>query len=157
MWMSPEVHIYGHSWGTTLAVEYMFTKRPKGVRSLILASPCLSAKRWVEDAEKLIAELPQGTQETIRKNEEAGTTDSKEYKQAVFEYIKRHVCRLDPWPEKLADHRRRVRRGHAGSCGLVQKPYAESIPGCDRKRFAHGHVGRKGCVHQSLTRILTED
>ena len=81
----------------------MLTKRPKGVRSLILASPCLSAKRWVEDAEKLIAELPQGTQETIRKNEEAGTTDSKEYKQAVFEYIKRHVCRLDPWPEKLKE------------------------------------------------------
>lgn len=98
-----EVHICGHSWGTTLAVEYMLTKRPKGVRSLILASPCLSVKRWVEDAEKLIAELPRETRETIRKNEEAGTTDSKEYNQAVFKYIKRHVCRLDPWPEKLKE------------------------------------------------------
>lgn len=98
-----EVHICGHSWGTTLAIEYMLTKHPKGVRSLILASPCLSAKRWVEDAEKLIAKLPQKTQETIKKNEEAGTTDSKEYKKAVFEYIKRHVCRLDPWPERLKE------------------------------------------------------
>jgi len=98
-----EVHICGHSWGTTLAVEYMLTKRPTGVRSLILASPCLSAKRWVEDAERLIRELPQETQETIKKHEEEGTTDSEEYRKAVFEYIKRHVCRLDPWPEKLKE------------------------------------------------------
>jgi len=98
-----EVHICGHSWGTTLAVEYMLTKRPTGVRSLILASPCLSAKRWVEDAERLINEMPQAIQETIKKNQEAGTTDSKEYKQAVFEYIKRHVCRMDPWPDKLKE------------------------------------------------------
>lgn len=98
-----EVHLCGHSWGTTLAVEYMITKRPKGIRSLILASPCLSAKRWVEDAEKLIAELPKETKEIIKKHEEAGTTNSKEYQITVFEYIKRHVCRLDPWPEKLKE------------------------------------------------------
>ncbi len=104
-----EVHLCGHSWGTMLAVEYMLTKHPKGVKSLILASPCLSAKRWVEDAENLIAKLPQKTQEAIKKNEEAGTTDSIEYKIAVSEYLRRHVCRLDPWPKQLMEA-----AGHTG-------------------------------------------
>ncbi len=96
-----EIHLYGHSWGTMLAVDYMLTK-PSGVKSLILASPCLSAKRWVEDANVLIAELPPDTQKVIRSHEKAGTTDSKEYQAAVTEYLKRHLCRLDPWPEDLA-------------------------------------------------------
>jgi proline iminopeptidase len=96
-----EIHLFGHSWGTTLAAEYILTF-PDGIKSLILASPCLSAKRWVEDADRLIAQLPVEIQETIIKNEEDGTTDSDEYKKAVFEYIKRHVCRLDPWPPELA-------------------------------------------------------
>jgi len=97
-----EVHLYGHSWGTMLATDYMLTG-PTGIKSLILASPCLSAKRWVEDADKLIAELPVETQETIKEYEEAGSTDSKKYQEAVFEYIKRHVCRLDPWPPELKE------------------------------------------------------
>lgn len=44
-----EVHLLGHSWGTMLATDYMLT-RPKGVTSLILASPSLSIPRWIEDA-----------------------------------------------------------------------------------------------------------
>ncbi len=43
-----EVHIFGHSWGTMLAAEYMLTK-PSGVKSLILASPALNIPRWLED------------------------------------------------------------------------------------------------------------
>ncbi|HNT44016.1 MAG TPA: proline iminopeptidase-family hydrolase [Syntrophorhabdaceae bacterium] len=95
-----EIHLYGHSWGTMLVVDYMLTK-PFGVKSLILSSPCLSAKRWVEDADVLIAQLPPDTQKVIRHHEKEGTTDSKEYDDAVTEYLKRHLCRLDPWPEDL--------------------------------------------------------
>lgn len=39
-----EIHLFGHSWGTILATEYMLT-RPSGVRSLILASPALDPRR----------------------------------------------------------------------------------------------------------------
>lgn len=95
-----EVHIYGHSWGTMLAVDYMLTK-PEGVKGLVLASPCLSTKRWVEDARVFVEQLPYKVRRAIRKNEEAGTTDSKEYELAVAEYLKRHLCRLDPWPKDL--------------------------------------------------------
>ena len=97
-----EVHIYGHSWGTMLATDYMLTG-PKGVKSLILASPCLSVKRWVDDANGFIAMLPLKTRLAIERHEREGTTDSREYEQAVAEYLKRHVCRLDPWPAELLE------------------------------------------------------
>lgn len=94
------VHILGHSWGTMLAADYMLTN-PTGVESLILASPCLSAKKWIEDANKLRADLPKRTQEILARHEAAGTTDSEEYMAATMEFYKRHLCRLDPWPAEL--------------------------------------------------------
>ncbi len=36
-----DVHILGQSWGTMLAVEYMLSKKPTDVRSLLLSAPCL--------------------------------------------------------------------------------------------------------------------
>jgi proline iminopeptidase len=44
-----EVHVLGQSWGTMLGVDYMLTKEPHGVVSLILSRPCLSAARWSAD------------------------------------------------------------------------------------------------------------
>ena len=95
-----QVHILGHSWGTMLAVDYMLTK-PSGVVSLILASPCLSVPKWIEDANMYRSALPKETQKILRQHEEAGTTDSEEYFNAIMEFYKRHVCRLDPWPAEV--------------------------------------------------------
>jgi pimeloyl-ACP methyl ester carboxylesterase len=53
-----DVHVLGHSWGSMLAVDYMLMK-PTGVRSLVLASPCLSVTRWLSDAETLKKTLPE--------------------------------------------------------------------------------------------------
>jgi proline iminopeptidase len=94
------VHILGQSWGTMLAVEYMLT-RPQGVLSLVLASPCISIPRWVEDANGLRAELPQDVRAVIDRHEAAGYTGCPEYQAAMLVYYKRHVCRLDPWPDEV--------------------------------------------------------
>jgi len=95
-----QVHLLGHSWGTMLAVDYMLTK-PVGVRSLILASPCLSVSRWLEDAATLKKTLPESVQVVIAENESAGTFDSPEYQAAMMEYYKRYLCRRDPWPDDV--------------------------------------------------------
>lgn len=95
-----QVHILGHSWGTMLAVDYMLTQ-PKGVVSLVLASPCLSIPKWIEDANKYKSELPKETQEILKRHEAANTTDSEEYLNATMVFYKRHICRLDPWPAEL--------------------------------------------------------
>ena len=97
-----EVHLFGHSWGTMLAVEYMLTK-PAGVKSLILASPALDIPKWLEDTNQLKSELPADVQAAIDRHEEAGTTDSEEYQAASMEFYRRHLCRTDPWPVELEE------------------------------------------------------
>ncbi|WP_342431436.1 proline iminopeptidase-family hydrolase [Neobacillus sp. FSL H8-0543] len=93
-----EVHILGHSWGTTLAAAYCLTK-PNGVKSVIFSSPCLSAPLWEQDQARNIKKLPKEVQVTIKRCEENGTTNSAEFKEAIGEFNKRFVCLLDTEPD----------------------------------------------------------
>ncbi|CAM3711274.1 proline iminopeptidase-family hydrolase [Mesobacillus zeae] len=102
-----KVHLLGHSWGTTLAAAYCLTK-PDGVESVIFSSPCLSAPLWAKDQEHNIKKLPLEVQETIRRCEEYGTTDSEEFKEAISEFNKQFVCRLEldtDWLDKGSSYR----------------------------------------------------
>jgi proline iminopeptidase len=94
------VHLLGQSWGTMLAVDYTLT-RPAGVESLILADPALSIPRWTRDAARYRRKLPSAMQATLARHEKAGDTACLEYQGAALAFYKRHVCRLDPWPEPL--------------------------------------------------------
>ncbi len=95
-----QVHILGHSWGSMLATDYALTQ-PEGIVSLILASPPLSIPRWLEDVGTYRKQLPADVQEVLDRNEIAGTTESEEYEEAVMEFYRIHLCRMDPWPEVL--------------------------------------------------------
>lgn len=97
-----EFHLLGHSWGTMLAASYLF-KNPKGVRSVIFSGPALDAQRWERDQRNLLKEFPKDIRETIERSECEGTTDSAEYNEAMTAYYKRHMCRVDPWPEGLVE------------------------------------------------------
>lgn len=88
------VHILGHSWGTMLLADYLFT-RPAGVASAIFSSPCLSAKRWIQDATRFRSELPADIQAALTEGEIHGTTDSEAYRQAEQVYLSRHGCRVE--------------------------------------------------------------
>ncbi|NEW07650.1 proline iminopeptidase-family hydrolase [Paenibacillus sp. SYP-B3998] len=105
-----EVHILGHSWGTMLAASYLIDRKPPGVRSVIFSSPCLSAERWKKDADHFLANLPEEVQLTISRNEKQKTTDSDEYQEAMKEYYKRHVCRLDPLPSVVMESRAKANK-----------------------------------------------
>lgn len=91
------VHLLGQSWGTMLAVEYMLTKRPAGVQSLVLSGPCLSARRWEADQATWLAGMSATVQEKARLRDFEGP----EFQEAVQAYYREHVCRLEPWPESL--------------------------------------------------------
>jgi proline-specific peptidase len=95
-----DIHLLGQSWGGFLAQEYMLTK-PRGVRSLILANSAASTQRWIAEANLLRAKLPAEVQQTLKKHEEAGTTDDSAYIAATDVYYRRHLCRLNPWPDCL--------------------------------------------------------
>jgi len=94
------VHLLGQSWGGMLAMEYALTK-PSGLASLILADSPASMQQWVNETNRLRSELPPEVQQTLLKHEEAGTTGDSEYQEAALVFYRRHLCRLDPWPECL--------------------------------------------------------
>ena len=93
-------HLLGQSWGGLLALEHALA-HPRGIASLTLADPLVSAPQWEAEADRLRAGLPAGVQATLTRHEAAGTTDSSEYEAAMMVFYGRHVCRLDPWPECL--------------------------------------------------------
>jgi proline-specific peptidase len=95
-----EIHLLGQSWGGFLAQEYLLNK-PCGIRSLILANSAASTQRWIEQANRLRLELPPEVQQTLKKHEDEDTTDDPAYISATGIYYRRHLCRLDPWPECL--------------------------------------------------------
>lgn len=94
------VHLLGQSWGGMLAMEYALTK-PSGLASLILADSPASIPQWMAETSRLRSELSPEVQHTLQKHEEAGTTDDPAYQEAALVFYRRHLCRLDPWPECL--------------------------------------------------------
>jgi len=92
------VHLLGQSCGGMLGIEYAL-RQPSGLLSLILADSMPSMVLWVEEANRLRAELPPGVNRILLQHEQAGTTDSAEYRAAVEVFNSRHVCRLSPVPE----------------------------------------------------------
>lgn len=92
-----KVHLFGHSWGSILTVEYLLSK-PQGIESAILAGPALSLPRWQRDADSLRATLPDSVQAVLAKHEQAGTLDAPEYKGATMEYYLRFLLlKNNPW------------------------------------------------------------
>jgi L-proline amide hydrolase len=94
------VHLLGQSWGGMLAMSYALT-RPAGLASLIVADSPASIPQWVAEANRLRAELPPEVQQTLLEHEAAVTTDDPAYQEAMLVFYRRHVCRIDPWPESV--------------------------------------------------------
>jgi proline-specific peptidase len=92
------IHLLGQSWGGMLAMEYMVTQ-PQGIVSVTIASSPASMIQWVEEANRLRRDLPADVQEILNRHEQAGTTQSPEYKSATDVFYHRHVCRVVPYPE----------------------------------------------------------
>jgi proline-specific peptidase len=94
------MHLLGQSWGGWLAIEYMLT-HPLGVVSLVLASTSASIPQFVAEASRLKAALPPSIYHTLQRYEAAADFHHPDYEAAALEFYKRHLCRLDPWPEPL--------------------------------------------------------
>ena len=86
-------HLLGHSWGAALAGAYLLEKGTTGVASVIFSSPLLSTPLWIEDANYLRSQLPQGIQDALNFHEMANTTDSDEYLDATRVFYERHLTR----------------------------------------------------------------
>jgi L-proline amide hydrolase len=89
--------VVGQSWGGMLGMEHALD-HPAGLRALVVADSPASMRLWVEEANRLRADLPPDVQATLVRHEEAGTTDSHEYRTAVTVFYERHLCRV-PQPD----------------------------------------------------------
>jgi L-proline amide hydrolase len=89
--------LFGQSWGGLLAARHA-ASRPAGLRGLVVANAPASYPTWRREARRLRDQLPPGVDDTLRRHEEAGTTDSGEYFTAMRVFYDRHVCRIVPWP-----------------------------------------------------------
>ncbi|KII93933.1 hypothetical protein PLICRDRAFT_410069 [Plicaturopsis crispa FD-325 SS-3] len=94
--------ILGHSWGGMLGARHA-VRRPKGLKRLILADSPADMRTWVKVQNELRRGLPQDVQDVLKKHEEVGTTDSKEYMEATTVFNARHLCRLDPFPSEVLE------------------------------------------------------
>lgn len=94
------LHLFGSSWGGMLAMQYVLDHQPR-LESLILCGSPASIPRWIEGCNELLAQLPAGEREILERHEASGFTACPEYQGALVTFYRRHVCRLDPWPEGL--------------------------------------------------------
>jgi proline iminopeptidase len=96
-----ETHIFGSSYGGLFAAEYA-ARQPKGLKSCILAGPCINMRQFQEDRKTLVKLLPREDAKAILDSEVAGNiTNNLEYDKAIGVFLHRHMCRVDPWPDDL--------------------------------------------------------
>ena len=94
-------HVLGQSWGGMLALLHAL-ERPAGLVSVVAADSPASVDAFAAGANALLDEgFPPDVVETIRAGERSGETSTPEFQAAVMEFYKRHVCRLDPWPDEV--------------------------------------------------------
>jgi len=93
-------HLLGQSWGGWLAIDYM-ARGPAGVAGLVLASTSASIAQFVAGARRLIDALPEPHRTALQELGARGEYDHPDYRAAEQEFYRRHLCRMDPWPEAL--------------------------------------------------------
>ena len=95
-----KVALYGNSCGSTWIAPYA-ASNPKGLQAAIFASPYLASQPFLNDTARLRAALPPDILAVMEQHEQAGTTDSDAYHEAVYVWYQRHVCRNKQWPPYL--------------------------------------------------------
>jgi proline-specific peptidase len=93
-------HLLGQSWGGWLAIDYM-ARGPDGIAGLVLASTSASIAQFVAGARRLIDALPEPHRTALTELGARGEYDHADYRAGEQEFYRRHLCRMDPWPEAL--------------------------------------------------------
>jgi proline iminopeptidase len=93
------VILYGHSWGSALAIEYLCQGRGRGVEKLVLAGALASIPQAVAGMRRLIAGMPDGFAETLHALEAAGKAGTPEYAALVQKFYDSYLLRTPPSPD----------------------------------------------------------
>lgn len=117
------VILYGHSWGTLLAIEYLCQDRRAGVEKVILAAALSSAPQTIAGMQRRIDELPDGMGARIREIERAGKIGTPEYATLTQKFYDSFVLRTPP---------------DAGCACVVRRPREiDRLPRFERSQRVH--------------------
>ncbi|KAI0791298.1 proline iminopeptidase [Abortiporus biennis] len=94
-----EFHVYGHSWGAILGVEYELRRRPAGLRKLIISNSLASMELWNKSNMQLMQGFPKEVQEGLM----VGLADIPKYLAALEKYHAVHGCVVKPSPVELKE------------------------------------------------------
>lgn len=94
-------YLYGYSWGGMLAIEYAL-KYQHHLKGLIISSMTASVASYEAHLRELRNRMPHSVLHRLQSYEKIGDTDNPEYQNLMFEnFYKRHMCRLESWPEPV--------------------------------------------------------
>jgi proline iminopeptidase len=85
-------HVYGHSWGGMLNLQYAAERAPDWT-SLIAASPLASAQRFSHECRLLMSQMPGDVLERVYGRELAGKIDDPDFMAAQMEFMRVHILR----------------------------------------------------------------
>ncbi len=88
-------HLYGHSWGSMLALEY-YLKYPEDIKTLIFASPSLNVNLWESDMDTLISMMPDSVQIPLMEIKTNIITDTVKLNQAINQFYQNFYFRKLP-------------------------------------------------------------
>jgi proline-specific peptidase len=97
-----KINLLGQSWGGSLVMEYCL-KYGEYVDKLIIHSPLIDSKLWVEEADKLKDQLPDEQGTRMRQLEQSGDTDNDEYRKLSDLFDETFVMRVKPKPQDYYD------------------------------------------------------
>jgi proline-specific peptidase len=95
------IHLVGQSWGSFLALDYALSYGAE-LASLTLYSGAASTRQCVAGMNRLRNQLPPGTVAMMARCEAEDLLDDPAYVEAVDTLYRRHLCRVQPYPEPLA-------------------------------------------------------
>jgi proline iminopeptidase len=91
-------HVFGHSWGTILAIEY-YRAHPDYVASLTFGSAVFDIPAYAKRAKQLLTTLPDSLQQAISKAETVGNYQDPLYQEAMNQfyslYLVKHPIQAD--------------------------------------------------------------
>ncbi|KAF2154307.1 proline-specific peptidase [Myriangium duriaei CBS 260.36] len=94
--------LLGMSWGAMLGADFVVTRRPRGLRRLVLGAPVASAELLVEGVARRMGELGEEVQRVLEEGVERGTWTEERYKSAYKAYMQHCMVRVpDPLPMRF--------------------------------------------------------
>jgi len=94
------VHVVGSSWGGMLGIAYAL-KYQRRMKSLVTVGGLHSVPMASREMEKMKGSLPPDVRRILDEHESRGEYDDPEYMKAVDVFYRRHLCRLEKFPEEL--------------------------------------------------------